>query len=154
MTNRIRHNAIFGSIVFVANCSFANPFPPGTQESVLKLKVTIQKVRTEPTLALRTKAAQHLADLTESMDPQLVDELALAQMIALLDSPEDSVRAWVAGSIGFLGPRAKSAAPRLLKLLPEADKLPGSLTSSPAIRLALTRIGVPPPPLPGESPRK
>jgi hypothetical protein len=104
------------------------------------------KVRKGATLAVRTEAAQHLAELTRGIDPQKVDDTALAELVSLLDTSEDPVRFWVAASLGNLGPRAKEAAPKLLKLLPQVDCLRGSLTSAPAIRKALERIGVKPPP--------
>jgi hypothetical protein len=107
---------------------------------------TITKVRTGDSLTARTDAAQHLATLMQKADPKTVDDKTLASMVSLLDTPEDSVRAWVAGALGALGPRAISAAPALLKLLPEADCVQGDLTSAGAIRVALKRIGVKPPP--------
>jgi len=69
-------------------------------------------------------------------------------MVSLLETEEDSVRAWVAASLGHLGLRAKVAVPKLLKLLPEVDCLRGSLTSAPFIRVALKRMGKTPPPPP------
>jgi hypothetical protein len=111
-----------------------------------QLTETITKVQTGDSLTARTDAAEHLADLTKKVHPDKVDDKTLASMVSLLDSPEDSVRAWVAGAIGFLGPRAISAAPVLLKLLPEADCVQGDLTSAGAIRLALKKIGAKAPP--------
>jgi hypothetical protein len=112
-----------------------------------QLSETMAKVRNGKTLNSRTDAAEHLATLTRGINPHRVDETTLTEMISLLDTQEDSVRAWVAASLGHLSPRAKVAVPRLLKLLPEVDCLPGSLTSAPFIRLALERLGeIPPPP--------
>ena len=112
-----------------------------------QLSETMAKIRNGKTVTSRTNAAEHLATLTRGINPHKVDETTLTEMVSLLDTQEDSVRAWVAGSLGQLGPRAKAAIPRLLKLLPEVDCLRGSLTSAPAIRLALQRIGeIPPPP--------
>jgi hypothetical protein len=112
-----------------------------------QLPETMAKIRSGKTSNSRTDAAEHLATLTSRINPHKVDEATLTEMVSLLDTQEDSVRAWVAASLGNLGPRAKVAVPRLLKLLPEVDCLRGSLTSAPAIRLALERIGeIPPPP--------
>jgi hypothetical protein len=63
-------------------------------------------------LVVRTNAAEDLAGLTRDIDPQQVDGATLSDVIALLDSDEDSVRFWVAGSLGNLGPRAKAAVPK------------------------------------------
>jgi HEAT repeat protein len=94
----------------------------------------------------RTEAAEHLAELTRGINPKSVDDKTVADMVSLLDAPDDSVRAWVAAALGHLGRRAKVAVPKLLALLPEADCLQGDLTSAASIRPALSRMGVKPPP--------
>jgi hypothetical protein len=113
-----------------------------------QLSETMAKVRNGKTVNSRTDAAEHLETLTRRINPHAVDETTLTAMVSLLDTQEDSVRGWVAASLGNLGPRAKVAVPRLLKLLPEVDCLRGSLTSASAIRLALQRMGEIPPPRP------
>lgn len=126
-------------------CALSQPRP----KSQLKrqLSETMAKIRNEKTLTSRTEAAEHLAPLTRGINPNKVDDSTLTEMLSLLDTQEDSVRAWVAASLGHLGPRAKVAIPRLLKLLAEVDCLQGSLTSAPFIRVALKRMGeIPPPP--------
>jgi len=109
---------------------------------------TMAKVRNGKTSTIRTDAAEHLAELTRGIDPNKVDDATLTELEYLLDTSEDSVRYWVAATLGNLGPRAKVAVPKLLKLLAEVDCARGSLTSAPAIRSALERIGVTPPPPP------
>src|SRR6185436_19362143 len=112
-----------------------------------QLSETMAKIRTGKTGTARIEAAEHLATLTRGINSQKVDETTFAEMVSLLDTQEDSVRAWVAASLGHLGPRAKVAVPKLLKLLPEVDCLRGSLTSAPFLRVALKRMGeIPPPP--------
>jgi hypothetical protein len=113
-----------------------------------ELLETMAKVRNGRTSTSRTEAAQHLATLTHGINPHKVNDTTLAEMVSLLETEEDSVRAWVAAALGHLGPRAKVAVPRLLKLLPEVDCLQGSLTSAPFIRVALKRMGETPPPPP------
>ena len=112
-----------------------------------QLSETMTNIQNGKTSTSRTEAAQHLATLTRGINPNKVDDSTLIEMLSLLDTQEDSVRAWVAASLGHLGPRAKVAIPRLLKLLAEVDCLRGSLTSAPFIRVALKRMGeIPPPP--------
>lgn len=106
----------------------------------------IKKVKSSTTPTSRTEAAQTLAQYLKKIDPQKVKEEALDDIIQLLDSKEESVQAWIAAGLGNLGPRAKKAAPKLLKMLPEAERTDGSLTSAPAIRMALTKMKVTPPP--------
>lgn len=112
------------------------------------LRETIVKVRTVrgPSME-RTNAAEHLSQLTKKIEPQEIDDRTLDDLISLLDSTDDSVRAWVAAALGHLGGRAKPAASALLKILRETDCLElQEMTSAATARVALRRIGVTPPP--------
>lgn len=111
-----------------------------------KVAETIAKVRTADTVTTRTKHAAKLVPLIAKIGPEKIDDGTISNLISLLDAPDDSVRFYVAGALGILGPRAKAAVPKLLQLLPAADCLQGTLTSADAIRQALTRMGVTPPP--------
>jgi hypothetical protein len=92
-------------------------------------------------------AAEHLAQLTKEIDPKKIDDETLGKIVSLLDTSNDFVRAWVAVSLGNLGPRAKVAVPALLKVLDETECLElKEMTSAGAARVALKRIGVTPPP--------
>jgi hypothetical protein len=138
--------AVLAAMLGCALCSTAQA--KGAAVSKGQLEETITSIQTGGTLTIRTNAAKRLADLTRSIDPEEVDDPTLKELVSLLGTNEDSVRAWVAASLGHLGPRAKLAVPVLLKLLPEVDCLGGGLTSAPAIRLALKRMGETPPPPP------
>ena len=127
-------------------CAKSHPRPK--RQLKRQLLEAMAKIRNGKTSNSRTDAAEHLETLTDGIDPRKVDETTLTEMVSLLETKEDSVRAWVAASLGNLGPRAKVAVPRLLKLLPEVDCLRGSLTSAPFIRVALERMGEIPPPSP------
>lgn len=109
---------------------------------------TVAKVRDGKTSNARTDAAERLATLTRGINPNKVNDATLTGMVSLLDTEEDSVRLWVAVALGNLGPRAKVAVPKLLKILPEVDCLRRSVTSAPAVRLALKRMGEKVPPEP------
>jgi hypothetical protein len=113
-----------------------------------QLEELVAKIPIERTHGARAATSQHLAQLTRSIDPENVDDKALGAMVALLDSPDDAVRAWVAVALGNLGPRAKLAIPKLLSVLPQSDCLYESLSSAPAIRVAIAKIGGSPPPPP------
>lgn len=134
----------------IAAASFLFLGPPvqarGSRLLNQQLTNVIAKVRAGETSSLRTAAAEHLAELTRRINPNRVDDVTLTGMISLLNTSEDSVRFWVAASLGNLGLRARAAVPVLLKLLPEVDCLRGNLTSAPAIRAALSRMGETPPP--------
>jgi hypothetical protein len=114
-----------------------------------ELQETMARVRTMsgPSMA-RTKAAEHLSELTRKIDPKEIDDTTLEDLVSLLDTSDDSVRGWVAGALGYVGPRAKVAVPKLLKVIRETDcpKVATGVRSADAARVALKRIGVTPPP--------
>jgi hypothetical protein len=115
----------------------------------------IAKVREGATLEKRADAAEHVADLTSGIVGAWVDDKALADLVSLLDTPEDPVRFWVAVTLGNLGYRAKTAIPKLQGLLPEADCLQEDLTVADAIRYALAQMrAVPPSPTCGRAEAK
>lgn len=129
----------------------ANAADPAVQRQIQQ---RINEVRTGKTLDARADAADELAYLMRTaVDPKDIDDGTLAKIISLLDTREDAVRSYVAGALGFLGPRAKSAVPKLLKILPQADREDrfcgfGPPPSGQAIRVAVERISgtvLPPP---------
>jgi hypothetical protein len=85
-----------------------------------QLAETINKVRqtSGPSMA-RTNAAERLGDITRKIDPKQVDNKTLGDLIPPLNTSDDSVRLWVAGALGYLGPRAKPAVPKLLEVMRE-----------------------------------
>jgi|GEM_PF-5248290 len=110
------------------------------QETILDVRMT-----KGPSMD-RTNAAERLSQLTKRVAPNEVDDKTLADLVSLLDINDDSVRGWVAGALGYLGPRAKLAVPALLKVTHETDCIQlREMTSAGAARLALKRIGVTPP---------
>jgi HEAT repeat protein len=113
-----------------------------------QLKETTLKVRTGITVDARTAAAEHLARLTRQIGGNEVTEALVTDITSLLDSPDDSVRYWVATALGNLGPAAKAAAPKLEAMLPKADCINGAITSASGIRYALLKMGIKPPPPP------
>ena len=114
-----------------------------------KLQATIASVRSAKSASARHDTAEQLLILTSKSHHGSVTDSTVADLIALLDEPDDSVRAFVAGALGNL--QAKAAIPKLLALLPTADCLEGTLTSARPIRSALERMGVKPPPWPSYS---
>jgi hypothetical protein len=114
-------------------------------KSQRQLADTIAKVRTAEPSAAR-EAAEQLSHLRRRMSPNAVSDQAVADLISLLGIRDDSVRYWVARSLGNLGPRANAAVPSLKRLLADVDCLQGSKTSASGIRFALTQMGVTTPP--------
>lgn len=113
-----------------------------------QIKNAISSVRGSRTVDERTQAAEHLASLTQKIDRKEITKQTIGDLVSLLDSPDDSVRFWVATALGNLGPYAKAAIPKLQELLPTADCLNGPITSAGGIRYALKQMGVTPPPRP------
>jgi hypothetical protein len=120
----------------------------GDHVSIKQLTETMAKIRSGKTPVARDEAAEHLAKLTRGINPNKVDDKTIADIASLLDGSADSVRYWLAASLGNLGPRARMAAPKLLEVLAEVDCLRGDKTSASGIRFALTQMGITPPPLP------
>jgi hypothetical protein len=127
---------------------YAAAQPTASAAPEVQFAETIERVRTEENSTVGANNARNLADFTRSIDPKKVNDTTLREIVSLLNTNDDSVRFWVAGSLGNLGPRARIAVPTLLNLLRKVDCLEGDLTSAGAIRLALTRIGQTPPPKP------
>lgn len=111
-----------------------------------RLRATIAAVRSAKSPNARMDAAEQLVHLTHKARRGSVTDSTVADLIDLLDDPDDYVRLDVAVALGNL--KAKAAAPKLLALLPAADCLTGTLTSARVIRFQLERMGVKPPPAP------
>lgn len=105
----------------------------------------ISIVRTGKDSTVRAEAAKHLFELTRGDSSKHLDDKSISAVASLLDENDDSVRYWVARSLGNFGPRAKIAVPKLMDLLPKVDCLKGDKTSASGIRFALTQIGIAPP---------
>ncbi len=120
----------------------------GSGESVVigQIKLSMEKVRSGKTMDARTEAAEHLASLTQKLSSNEITEALVTDLTNLLDSPDDSVRYWVAWALGNLGSSAKAAIPKLEELLPKADCINGAITSASGIRYALLKMGIKPPP--------
>lgn len=136
-------------LIALATATFCSAQRSSSHSTVLlQLQRTIANVKTSETVNERTAAAENLARLAKKISRKEITEQTIADLISLLDSPDDSVRFWVAAALGSLGPPAKAAIPKLLALLPKADCLDGAITSASGIRYALKQFGVTPPPPP------
>lgn len=116
--------------------------------SVKQITETIAKVQSYKTVEARTEAAEYLARLTQKMSKEDVTGTLVTDIMSLLDSPDDSVRYWIATALGNIGRPAKAAVPKLQEMLPKADCISGAITSASGIRYALIKMGVKPQPAP------
>jgi hypothetical protein len=136
---------IYPAIVISAWMLLSNGALVGQDVSSQQIIIeAIEKVRTGGTATIRSDAAERLAVLTHDIGPKDINDRTIADIISLLDLPE--ARFWVAICLGNLKSRAKIAAPRLIKLLAEEDCKYEAVSTADGIRIALTRIGVKPPP--------
>ena len=142
--------AVLTALITVVFCNAQHSSRRSTV--LVQMQHTITVVEASRTVSAKTTAAEHLAGLAKKVNRTEITEKTIADMISLLDSPDDSVRFWVATTLGHLGPSAKAAIPKLLALLPKADCLDGAITSASGIRYALKEMGVSPPPRPGCTP--
>jgi hypothetical protein len=108
-------------------------------------KVTMAKIRSGKTIDARTDPAEYLSSLVRNLSNKQVTETRVTETTSLLDSPDDSVRYQAATALGNMGPAAKSAFPKLEKMLPAADSANGTITSASGIRYAPLKMGVEPP---------
>lgn len=143
----------FAILLFVALCcvlatTTCAAIVNGGPTLVNQINETLTKIRSEGTVNSRTEAAEQLASLTRKVSHKEVSEALVTEIASLLDSPDDSVRFWVATALGNLGPLAKPAAPKLEKMLPSADCINGAITSASGIRYALIKMDIKPPPPP------
>jgi HEAT repeat protein len=109
-----------------------------------QIKESIAKVSSGKTVDAMTEAAERLASLTQKVSSKEVTDALVTDITSLLDSPDDSVRYWVATALGNLGPAAKAAVPKLQEMLPKADCINGAITSASGIRYALIKMGIKP----------
>ena len=128
------------------------PAPPTCDTTVdpvvwnQRMKETIAKARTGETPVARAKAAVHLNYLAFWLGAKGIDDRNIADLAFLLDVPDEPVREAVVGLLGYLGPRARVAVPKLEELLTQADCREASLELAKNIRAALERMGVKQPP--------
>jgi hypothetical protein len=135
--------------IVVAVCALAL-FLLGTAQAgdkmlTKQLMETIAKINTGKGVQIQEQTAQDLFELTRKQH-QNIDDRTIRTIVSLLDAPDDSVRYWVARSLGNFGPRASMAAPKLKQLLAEAECIEFGKNSAGGIRLALEQMGITPPP--------
>jgi hypothetical protein len=120
-----------------------------------QLQETTAKIRemSGPTIGVstaRTRLAEHLPQITEKMDPASVDDKTLSDLTSLLDTWDQSVLSQVAAALGNLGPRARSAGPKLLEIVAglKCYHVVAGMSWDSGIYVALHNIGIRPAPLP------
>jgi hypothetical protein len=85
-------------------------------------------------------------------NPEQVSDADIAVLAGLLRHEDEIIRREAAGSLGFVGRRAASAAPALIEALREQPCSPQPAMPADAIRVALERIGAEPVNIPCTNP--
>jgi hypothetical protein len=110
-----------------------------------RLLDAIAEIRKIKTPVARYKAAEKLAAITDEKDCSAVNDKTIRALISLLDIDDDGVRMWAASALGDIGPRARAAAPKLIRILSVSDCMTWDHSSAATIPIALKRMGVEPP---------
>lgn len=135
---------------FLIQQIFENLEPHAKNIAPTLLPLLITKVRTGRTPNIRNLALEQIVPLVRSIKPKNIDDKILNDFIELLDIPD--ARFWVAQIIGLFGSRAKSTIPKLRQLLiiEECSYVDSLLypkfSAADGIRVALTQLGIDPPP--------
>jgi hypothetical protein len=105
-----------------------------------KIAEAVDRIRSTAPSVQRTEAARSLFDLTRNGAGRNTSDAEIASLISLLDDKDISVEYWVAGTLGNIGFRAKSAIPHLNDLLRRTECQPLEKSPADAARYALKRM--------------
>jgi hypothetical protein len=136
----IRHLAIYALAMFGVDYAHAGP-EAEPMVTVSSIAEGIKKIKNERSITQKTEYAYRLRLMFNKLPPDAIDDRTLSELAAMLEDRNDSVRFWIAASLGKIGPRARQTIPALENALKKVECAPGSLTSEPAIRAALAEIG-------------
>jgi hypothetical protein len=107
--------------------------------------IEIEKIKQESS---SMQKAAHAYQLFFAIRQQPLNEITdeiVSELATLMGDPNDAVRLWVAMSLAHIGPHASASIPALESALKEIECIYGSVTSEPAIRFALAKMGRSPP---------
>ena len=136
--------ALAVSLFVATTCSWPALASVGSPHLAL-IKSTIGSVKFAPTLGAQRRAAERLAELVRTDNGKKSIAIVVPSIAGLLDIPDDLVRHWIGIALGNIGSPAKSAIPKLEKVLPTVDCMNGPITGAGGIRYALLKLGVKPP---------
>jgi hypothetical protein len=129
--------------VFLAMLSAASHDAKGAEMDFIRREA--DNISREGSSIGRTEYAKKLSELVRSRADEDIRESDIDVLAGLMQDKDDSVRYWIAVSLGFIGKRAQRSVPALERALRDRACDHSSKTSASAIRLALTRIGAAPP---------
>jgi hypothetical protein len=110
----------------------------------VEIQHAVTKIEIDTNPGSRILAIKKIAISLSNSSP--IVEGDIAALTRLLKDRSDLVRNWAAVALGRIGTRAESSVPSLKIALSEVDCVRADSNSRFAIRIALRRIGVTPPP--------
>ena len=117
----------------------------GAESATDFIRREIDSINREDSSTARTKHAKELSDLIKNNARDYIKDSEIDLLADAMQDKDDSVRYWIATSLGFIGERAQRSAPALERALRDRACDDSSKTSASAIHLAFRRIGVAPP---------
>jgi hypothetical protein len=114
------------------NCAHAES-STGALVSRTSISDAIKKIGLENSTAKRREYAYQLTHMIAKLPSDAIDDQIISELGTLLEDRDDLVTGWI-------GPRAKQTIPALENALKRIECIYGSLTSEPAIRLALAKM--------------
>jgi HEAT repeat protein len=106
----------------------------------------IDDINRESSSIVRTEYAKKLSEFIKNgTRGDIITDRDIDILAGLMQDRDDSVRYWIAISLGFIGERAQRSVPALARALRDRACDHSSKTSASAIRLAFKRMGIAPP---------
>ena len=121
--------------------SVAVPAEAGAAANDITILSQIAKIKAERKSGPKVAMAHALSDLVQKENPNAIRKDEIAGLTRLMDDKEDGVRMWAANCLGYIGPRANSAAPALRRAYLKIRCTHLDVSSRPMIEAALANIG-------------
>ena len=136
-------NAALMACVFWSTLSAASHDARGEQLDPMRRE--IDDINRESSSIVRTEYAKKLSEFIKNDTRGDIEDRDIDILAGMMQDKDDSVRYWIAISLGFIGERAQRSVPSLTRALRDRACDHSSKTSASAIRLAFKRMGIAPP---------
>jgi hypothetical protein len=147
----LKRSAISFIFWFLVSAQAYSHGQPVTDQAALmrEFKATIQQIKeAKPQSLEKRDVAVHLVDLSERVQPNLVDDKTFNDIVDLLDDSDIVDETYMPLVFGNLGPRSRPVVPTLLKIMRKYDCRFLDFGPAGTIRVSLPKIGITPPPEP------
>ena len=141
----IRTNKANAALVACVFLSMPPVVSHGAESATDFIRREIDNINREDSSTARTKHAKELSDLIKNNARDYIKDSDIDLLAGTMQDKDDSVRYWIATSLGFIEERAQRSAPALERALRDRACDHSSKTAASAIHLAFRRIGLAPP---------